>query len=598
MWNLKLMLILVFVASFIVEASAQISDDVTQYSLRVKSEPNILFLGGSGFYPVGTVVNIDAAPESWREYTFIGWKIDSIWTEQNPPTIRMDRNHEVVAVFEKSDSGKILIDTIPRVTEITVDGTIYLPSELPVSFNWGVDSEHFISVPTTVKEGPNTRYIFDSWKDRNPTGSRTITINTDDKEFIALFKTQHFLKPITEQGTVLGGGWQDAGSNVFFELESDIVIDKKNENIRYIFNSWNLGDYQNSPANSIDIEDPITVKATWDKQYKLKLQTNVPGYDLFGTGWYPKGKQIALIAETELESPNDNIRYAFDRWVSKGPNPVLIPNAHSTSTTITVGEPFIIEAHYGKSYRVNVWTPYGSAEGADFYKEGEIAEIKMTNTQVVVQPNKIRKVFSGWNTFGARTLNLGEAEDFDLPGMGAVGNQNLLLFVDKPSNVTTNWKTQYYLDVQSSESKTKGSGWHDIGRMVPFSVSVPSNPPGLWTAYVFDKWTGDVDSTSQNERIIMNQPKTVIAEWRSDSTPGMTNSIILALVGGIAILVYSKTQKNKLIIKEKNKKKNGKSFDKFFTLRKKSPIDDNTPSFVTKKSTASFIFSWILARDG
>jgi len=594
--NVKIFIILALISSFaFVEANAQSGED-NQYVLRVRSDPNILFISGGGLYDEGTTVTLNPAPVTWREYSFIGWQIDGIWTDDNPPTIRMDRNHEAKAIYEKSLSGEIIIDTIPRIAEITIDGTIYLPTELPVSFDWESGSEHFISVLEHIKKSTNTRYVFDTWKDNYPTNSRSILVNSDDTSFIALFKTQHYLKAISEYGSIIGGGWQNEGYNVNFEVELDIVNDKKNENIRYIFESWNLGDYPKSQSNSIDFEQPTTVKANWDTQFFLKLETNVPDYDLFGTGWYDEGKQVVLIAEEELDSSDADIRYAFERWISKGSTPLIIPNAQSPSTTITVTEPYVIEAHYTKSYRVNVWTQYGSTEGAGFYKEGEVAEIKITNPQVVVQLNKVRKVFSGWNTYGARTMNLGEVQDLDLANVGVMGNQNLLLFVDKPTNVTTEWRTQYYLDVQSSESKTKGSGWYDIGRMVPISVAIPTNPPGLWTSYTFDRWTGDIDSIKENERLIMNEPKTVIAEWKNDNSPGIINSIILAAVGGIAIVVYSKTQKGNLGRKNKEIKDTAKSFEKFFTTRKNKKVDDEMPTFVQKKSGVGSVLDWLLGR--
>ena len=601
MVNLKLMIILIFVAAFVIgEAKAQSNDDTSQYVLRVKSEPNILFISGGGLYDEGTTVTLNEAPQTWREYTFIGWQVDGIWTDENPPTVRMDRNHEIRAVYEKSETGKILVDTIPRITEITIDGTIYLPAELPVSFDWESSSEHTIVVPQIVKETPNTRFVFDSWKDNNPSNSRKILVSSDENEFIALFKTQHFLKPITEVGTVLGGGWQDEGTTVTFEVESDIVVDKKNENIRYVFNSWNLGDYPNSPSNIIDFESPTAVKATWDEQYKLQLKTDVPGYDLFGTGWYDQGRQVILIAEDELESDDANTKYVFERWVSKGSNPLIIPNAHTPTTTITLEEPYVIGAQYGKSYRVNVWSQYGSAVGAGFYKEGEVAEIKMSQTEVVVQPNKIRKVFDGWNTFSARTMSMGSNEDLDLKNVGAIGNQNLLLFVDNPTNVTTNWKTQFYLDVQTTEGKTKGSGWYDIGRMVPISVTAPSTPPGMWSTYKFDGWSGDMVSTDMKGRIIVNEPKVVMAEWKEDNTPGIINGIILAGVGSFAAIVLIKTQKNNLSRKNIKKELNGKteSFEKYFILRKKTPDSkDQIPSFMEKKSKGQAIMEWLLGRE-
>ena len=190
-------------------------------------------------------------------------------------------------------------------------------------------------------------------------------------------------------------------------------------------------------------------------------------------------KQVALIAEETLESTNSDTKYVFEKWVSRGPNPVIIPNAQSSFTTITMLEPYIIEAQYKKSYLVNVWTPFGNAIGAGFYKENDVATISMAKNQVVVKPNQERKIFSGWDTHGARIMG-GDA------GSGESG-QNLLVFVDKPMDITADWKSQYYLDVQSTTKvEVKGSGWYDLGRMVPISVDQLSTPAGMWCAQTFD----------------------------------------------------------------------------------------------------------------
>jgi len=202
--NLILMLImaLVFLAPLaILDVSAE------EVSLRVRSSPNILFMPGGGAFEVGTSVKIPKAPESWSEYTFVGWQIDKQWAEGNPITITMDRPHTVDAIYEKSMSGNIIIDTIPRIAEVNVDGEIYLPSELPLSFDWDVNTSHIISIEDVIKDSPNTRYKFDSWKDNDITTYRTITATTEKQDFIVLYKVQHLLKSISEIGIVEGGGW-------------------------------------------------------------------------------------------------------------------------------------------------------------------------------------------------------------------------------------------------------------------------------------------------------------------------------------------------------------------------------------------------------
>ena len=584
--NPTLVLLLVCVASFtIIEASAQ--ESIEGYNLRVKTDPNILFLDGSGFYTAGTTVTIDAAPQTWNEYTLVGWKVDGTWADGNPITIRMDSSHTVTAIYTKDIGGSILVDAIPRVAEITVDGTIYLPDELPVSFSWQDGSTHVISASNIVNESPETRYVFDSWKDEKSDNDRTITIGPDTQEVVALFKTQHFLKPITEYGQVNGGGWHDEGKTATFELESDVILDKKDDNKRFIFDSWEFGDYPNSPSNSLDLMESVTVKAKWTPENKLTLKTSVPDYDLFGTGWYPVGKNIALIAEEELESSNSNVRYVFDKWVSKGPNPVIIPNAHSPLTTIVVNDPYVIEAVYKESYRVNVWSQYGSPIGAGFYKAGEIAEIKLSANKMVVEPNKVRMVFQGWNAAGANTMNTDSVNTSD-----GVLAQNLLVMVDRPLNITTNWKTQYYLDVQTQEGKAKGSGWYDLGRMVPFSIDTSSIPPGMWSASVFDQWTGDVESTQTSDRVIMMEPKSVIAVWKTDNTPGIINGAILAGVAAFAVVIYTKTHK-KANLNSKIPELGKASFEKFFSLRNSQ--QDTSPSFYKKPKKN--ILDWLLGRE-
>ena len=582
----------------ITQASAQ----TTEYHLKVASSPNILYFTGTGFFPEGTSIILEKAPEQWQDYEFIGWKIDGIWASQNPPTVVLTRNIDAIAIYEKTDGfGKIKIDTIPRVSSITVDGTIYLPDELPLTFDWNVGSTHSITISDVEKQSPNTRYKFDSWKDQNEDTVRTILVDDDNTDFVAIYKTQHYLKPISEQGVVLGGGWHDEGSTVSFELESDIVSDKRDDNTRYVFDSWDLGDYLNSPTNIIDVEGPITVRANWDEQFKLDLQTNIPEYNLLGTGWYQEGKQVALIAEESLESPKSDIRYVFEKWVSKGPNPVLIPNTHLSSTTITISEPFVIEAYYKKSYLVNVWTPYGSAVGAGYYPEGDTAEISITQTSVIVQPNKIKKIFSGWDTHGARTMNFGLSDDA-FEGVPAAGVQNLLIFVNNPSNVTANWKTQYYLNLESSEGAVEGAGWYDLGRLAPIKVKEISTPAGFWSAQTFDKWSGDIDSEKIRERILMNNPKTVIAEWKEDRTAGILNTLVLAGVAAAGVVIFIKSKNGKPGIKREKAPKLPKlnpetGFDKFFNTTSTGSLSpQNTSPFVAKKSKMSSIFGWLLGR--
>jgi len=591
----KILLVLVVVAAFgIVNASAQ----VTQYHLTVKSSPNIIFLSGSGDFNEGQLVKIEAAPLVWQEYSFLGWKVDGRWSVENPPVIRMDAPHTVEAVYDKTNIiGGVIVDAIPRVGDITVDGTIYLASELPLKFDWTQGSEHVIMISPIISKDPNTRYKFDSWKDKDTQAFRTIAIQKDD-EFIALYKTQYLLKSLSDHGVVEGAGWHDAGTGVNFALEEDIVLDEKDENIRYVFNSWTQGDFPNSQENYIDLVSPVTLKSNWNKQYKLTLTSNIPGFEPPGSGWYLEGKNVILVADQSVESPKSDVNYVFQSWVSKGDKPVIIPNNHSPSTAIVMENPYTIEAQYDESFRVNVWTPFSSAIGGGFYDKGKIAEIKMQQTEVVIEPNQIRKIFTGWNTGNAKTMDFRDAAELDPEGK-PLGSQNLVLYADRPVNITANWKTQYYLDLQTTDGKVAGGGWYDVGKIARFEVRTPTAQQDMWKSFVFDKWSGDFESTSTKEKVIMNSPKTIIAEWKEDNSPAIINSVIFAGLAGFGIFVYSKTH-TKISAGRKHVKDlidDAKPFEKFFNLRKRSPQMDQHPSFYQKPKKKKAIVNWLLGKE-
>jgi len=261
-------------------------------------------------------------------------------------------------------------------------------------------------------------------------------------------------------------------------------------------------------------------------------------------------------------------------------------------------EPYTIEAKYKESYRVNVWTPFGAASGGGFYTKGTVAEIQVSKTDIVINENEIRKVFTGWDYGNARVMDFQEAPELDPEGK-PIGGQNLLAFVDKPLNVTAGWKTQYKLEVDSEEGKARGDGWYDVGKVARFSVKDSTASPGFWTAYSFVKWSGDYDGTDKSGTVIMNTPKVVIAEWKEDNTPGILNSLILAGVGVAGIVIYSKTHKNIKISRNQVKDliDDAKPFEKFFALRKRKTDSDQHPSFYVKQKKKKSAINWLMGKD-
>ena len=220
----------------------------------------------------------------------------------------------------------------------------------------------------------------------------------------------------------------------------------------------------------------------------------------------------------------------------------------------------------------------------------------MEKTQVEIDPKSIRKIFSGWDTHGAKTLSFEDIESDST----AKGSQNLLVFINAPANVTAQWKTQYYLNVISEEAEAKGEGWYDFGRLATVSLKESSTPPGMWTSNKFDKWTGDIDSETSKARVIMNGPKTVIAEFKEDNTPGIINSVILIGVAAVGAVIYKKTHKAPSFGTNEKKEINGnkpKAFESFFNTRTNSITTQGTSNVISKPSKLSSIMSWLLGKN-
>ncbi len=100
------------------------------------------------------------------------------------------------------------------------------------------------------------------------------------------------------------------------------------------------------------------------------------------------------------------------------------------------------------------------------------------------------------------------------------------------TDYTANFGTQYYLTIRSAYGDPQGGGWHDVGAVASFSVTSPFDH-GNGTRRLFTGWSGDVNTTSLSATLIMNAPKLVSAQWKTQYylTINVNPSGILALSG-------------------------------------------------------------------
>jgi hypothetical protein len=110
-----------------------------------------------------------------------------------------------------------------------------------------------------------------------------------------------------------------------------------------------------------------------------------------------------------------------------------------------------------------------------------------------------------------------------------------LTYVQHDTNLTAEYEKEDYLNVNSSLGDTQGNGWYPSGSVATFSVPDSIYVSGILQIipdkYLFIKWTGGSNVKSSLSKIVMDSPKTVVANWQLDET-----SRILILLSIIIIL--------------------------------------------------------------
>jgi len=78
---------------------------------------------------------------------------------------------------------------------------------------------------------------------------------------------------------------------------------------------------------------------------------------------------------------------------------------------------------------------------------------------------------------------------------------------------TANYGKQYLLTIESDYGEPEGQGWYDAGSTATISVISIEEPT---TRHIFMGWSGDYSGDTATASVIMDSPKTVTANWRTE----------------------------------------------------------------------------------
>ena len=152
-------------------------------------------------------------------------------------------------------------------------------------------------------------------------------------------------------------------------------------------------------------------------EYYIELKTEPSKVgQLSGGGWYKEDYNLRVSAPDEVNDPNaQGTQYRFAYW--KLPTGETISGKELSLVVSAAGS---CTAYYDTYYRLILTSPYGEAEGSDWYKAGSTAEWNMTNPQVRIPG--ILGVFGG-----------------KLNAVNSSGTTPM----DSPKTVTIDWEPDY-----------------------------------------------------------------------------------------------------------------------------------------------------------
>ncbi len=257
-----------------------------------------------------------------------------------------------------------------------------------------------------------------------------------------------------------------------------------------------------SPLSPQTISSNLTVKGTYKKQYQLSLGVNpstLPGGMANVTGgsdgtFYDDGTVLSLAAATPV-ADGAGKQWRFDSWsgdAAGSANPV----------SVTMNAPRNVTATYVAQYYLTVSDGgHGAATGHGWYDAGVAAAFSISPTTVAGSPGT-QYLFTGWNGSGSGSYTGGDASKS--------------VTMNNPVTEAAQWKTQYYLAVNSAYGTTGGAGWYDSGAAATATVTPLTLAGGPGTQYVFTNWGGDASGTaSASNPITMDAPKTANANWKT-----------------------------------------------------------------------------------
>lgn len=202
------------------------------------------------------------------------------------------------------------------------------------------------------------------------------------------------------------------------------------------------------------------------------------------------GEYYKVLVESPYR-PETATQYLFTNW----------DDGDSTNPrTMTITSDTTPTAYYKVRHYLFVQSPYGKTLGSGWYDEGTYAYAGLEEG-LVSGGLGVLFVFTHWSQ--------------DATGTNFAGSN--AIYMDGPKTATANWKTMYYLTVNTNPpglGGTTGEGWYDEGDTAIVTCESQISP-SAGTRYIFTYWSGDASGTSTSSAVYTDGPKTATANYKT-----------------------------------------------------------------------------------
>jgi len=471
-----------------------VQGDIIQYTLSLAGTNGLVTVNGtpqslpwSGSFDCGSVVNLEAVPDSCHEFT--GWSGD-LGGALNPTTVTMDGSKSVTANFPMIQYTLSVAGTNGSVT---VNGT---PQSLPWSGSFNCGSV------VNLEAVPDSCYEFTGWSGDlggavNPTsitmdGSKSVTANFAMIQYtLSLAKTGN--GSVTVNGTPQSLPWSgsfNCGSVVNLEAVPDSGWD---------FAGWSGDVTWSGGLLTVTMDSSKNITANFSEQPTLSLtKTGNGSAKVDGTlQALPWSGQFASGTEVTLEAIPDS-GWKFDGWSGDATWP-------GSQLIVTMDGPKTITATFSQeSYTLSlVKVGSGSAKVDGTLRSLPWSGSFLSGTSVTLEA----VADSGWEFDGW-------SGDATWPG------SQLIVTMDTPKNITATFSQGSYtlslVKVGSGSAKVNGTL-----RSLPWSGSFSGGTSVTLEAvadsgWKFDGWSGDETWSGSQLIVTMDTPKSITATFTQD----------------------------------------------------------------------------------